>query len=368
MASLATRAWWSEHLSREEWNIGIVDQPAIDIIRRGFQRAPRWLQKSPDVMLADPSCTVIRDGQLLILAERMDYRSGRGEIWGAVLQSADEFENLRLQPWLTAATHLSYPFPFVGDDGRICLTVESAEAGSLFLWREQDNSWESSARIILEQPVVDATIWRGPDRWWLFCGLSNDNPNERLHLFHAQTLQGPWTAHRSNPVKIDLSSSRPAGPLFIVNGMLIRPAQDCSRTYGGAVVLNEICQLDLDGFHERGIRKLEPFTTEYPDGLHTFCPAGDFTLIDGKRWIYRKRELANRALRKYRSILRSRKSTTGAPYLTRNPGSWPYQELTTEIVTGYLDVANRDFEGTEVERTAYARQPRRIADRGARRR
>jgi hypothetical protein len=334
LVSLASRTWWSEHLSREEWNIGIVEQPASDIVRRGFLRSPQWMTKSSDVMLADPTCTILRDGRLLVLAEQMEYRTGRGEIWGAVLGSPDAFEGLRLRPWLTAATHLSYPFPFVGKDGRIYFTVENAEARKLSLWCEQEGGWGESGKAILEQPVVDATMWRGPDRWWLFCGLGNDSPNERLYLFHAEEPEGPWTAHRLNPVKSDASSSRPAGPLFLANGKLIRPAQDCSRTYGGAVVLNEVRQLDLHGFRESAIRRLEPFTPEYPDGLHTFCPAGDFTLIDGKRYINRKRELLDRAIRKYRSISRSRASQNGRRFASRMVPSWPYHQLTPDMENG----------------------------------
>jgi len=39
---------------------------------------------------------------------------------------------------------------------------------------------------------------------------------------------------------------------------------------------------DAHGFSESELRQLTP-DTEYPDGLHTVCAAGDMTVIDGKR-------------------------------------------------------------------------------------
>jgi hypothetical protein len=72
--------------------------------------------------------------------------------------------------------------------------------------------------------------------------------------------------------------------LFVVDGQLIRPAQDCSLTYGEAVVLNVVDQLDPLIFVEHPHRRLEPVSGPFPHGLHTFCPAGAVTLVDGKRW------------------------------------------------------------------------------------
>ena len=62
--------------------------------------------------------------------------------------------------------------------------------------------------------------------------------------------------HRLNPLKIDVTSSRPAGPLFERDGMLLRPAQDCSSTYGAAVVLHRIVELTPDRFQEQCLGRI----------------------------------------------------------------------------------------------------------------
>ena len=193
--------WWSERLYREEWNIGIVDQTAEEIVQHGFRSAPRWLPRAERAMQADPSCLPFEDGRLLLMAEHMDYRSGRGEIWSAVVPAGSKLDSLAFYPWLAGTCHLSYPFPFVDARGRRCLTVESAEADGLFLWREDGGKWILSGSILPDLPAIDATLWRDSERWWLFCGLRNDLPNERLYLYHAEKPEGPWSPHRANPVK-----------------------------------------------------------------------------------------------------------------------------------------------------------------------
>ena len=279
LARLCTR------FSREEWNLGFVHQSAADIARHGLTQPVRWLDGTgPWRMLADPLCYMQADGSCVVLAEQLNHWIGRGEIWRAVIRPGSDPGRAVFRPWMRSNIHLSYPFTLRDAGNRLCMMVESWEAGGLHLWCEREEGLALVGPVI-DRPVVDATPWRDQTGWWLFCTMQDDGPNERLHLFHADSLKGPWTPHPQNPVKVDAGSSRPAGPLFMADGKLIRPAQDCSRTYGGAVVLHEVTRLDHAGFQERVLRRLEPLAP-YPDGLHTICPAGDWTIIDGKRWSF----------------------------------------------------------------------------------
>jgi hypothetical protein len=295
---------------REEWNLGVVDQPAEDIVRRGIVAPIRWLPAlRPWKMLADPWCRGLTDGRRVILAERLDYWAGRGEIWAAVLGAGDDVTRARFALWMSAGCHLSYPVLGQDDSGALFLLVESWEARGLYLWRERPGapgSLHGPIGPLIARPAIDATIWRGPDLWWLFCTFKDDAPNARLHLFHSEDLEGPWTAHAANPVKDDPTSSRPAGPLFWCDGQLIRPAQDCSETYGGGVTLNAITRLDREGFSETPLRTLQPIDAEYPHGLHTLCPAGNVTIVDGKRWATQALDIPRRLLVGVRGKLRQR--------------------------------------------------------------
>ncbi len=118
----------------------------------------------------------------------------------------------------------------------------------------------------------------------MFTGDHADQDEAKLFVFHAADLHGPWMPHALNPVKCDLRSSRPAGTPFIgEDGALYRPAQDCSRVYGGAVAVNRVTRLTPHEFEEVITTHLRPdLEGPCPDGLHTLSAAGDLTLVDGK--------------------------------------------------------------------------------------
>jgi len=100
-----------------------------------------------------------------------------------------------------------------------------------------------------------------------------------------------------NPVKCDVRSSRPGGTPFVHDGALYRPAQDSSKSYGGALTINRITSLSQDEFREEPRVHLEPFRdSPYPDGLHTLSAAGSITVLDGKRMAFLPR-LSSRRLR-----------------------------------------------------------------------
>ena len=105
-----------------------------------------------------------------------------------------------------------------------------------------------------------------------------------LFVWHARNLEGPWEPHALNPVKADIRSSRPAGTPFVHGGMLYRPAQDCSRMYGGGIVINRVVRLTPTEFAEEPAATVEPFSeSPFRDGIHTLSGVGDLTLIDSKR-------------------------------------------------------------------------------------
>lgn len=269
----------------EIWNVGFIEQPADDIVSQGITGPVRWLPRLPRAtILADPSWRARPDGGSTWFAEFMDYRQPRGEIWSAEIEpngnpAAAQFQQAIVEPF-----HMSYPTPFVSDLGASRLTAEIWPADDTFIWTEHDGKWRRAGILFPGRPAVDPTLWRTKGYWWLFCTFRIEGPNDRLFLFHAKNLDGPWTPHKHNPVKVDAGSARPAGPIFRAGDKLIRPAQDCTQTYGGAVVLHEITRLDEEAFEERPVRRLDPIPGRYSAGLHTFCPAGDVTLIDGKTW------------------------------------------------------------------------------------
>ena len=106
-------------------------------------------------------------------------------------------------------------------------------------------------------------------------------------MLWADRLEGPWILHPANPIKMDVRSSRNGGSIFRVADQLIRPAQDCSRTYGGALILNRILECTPERYREEPIARLLPDELgPFPAGVHTLSCDGKTIWIDGKKFVF----------------------------------------------------------------------------------
>src|SRR3989442_14962308 len=169
--------------------------------------------------------------------------------------------------------------------GQVYCVSESWQSRRVFLYVFDDRArqWRSVRSLIEDFPAVDATILRHDGLWWLWCTNAEDEPDSKLFLWYAFDLFGPWKPHPGNPVKVDARSSRPAGRPFFFDGTLYRPAQDCSRTYGGGITINRVRQLSPIEFCEEPVVSLEPWDGRYRAGIHTLAGGDPLTVLDGKR-------------------------------------------------------------------------------------
>lgn len=266
-----------------EWCIGVIPRPVHHCLEHFDAREIRWCAPLPDGYLADPFGVQRADGTLLVLAERVLDREGRGTIVrieiGPDGTCSPPTEVLRLP------VHTSYPF-IVQHEGATYVVPEIGALGRVQLFRTDPSlkRLEPDRVLLPDFAGSDATLLRWSGRWWMFAGDRRDQDTTKLYVFHAPDLFGPWEPHAMNPVKCDLRSARPAGPPFVHDGELYRPAQDCSRTYGGGVAINRVVRLTPTEFHEETVRVLRPDPAgPWPDGLHTLAGIGDVTLVDGKR-------------------------------------------------------------------------------------
>ena len=157
----------------------------------------------------------------------------------------------------------------------------------LFRASEFPYRWEFDRVLLRDVNAVDATIAEISGRFWLFVNLVSvpgASSLDELHIFYADSPLGPWRPHQENPVKSDVRGARPAGRLFEKNDHWYRPAQDCSRTYGGAIVIHQIVKLDTTHFEEVEVSKLLPEWQSNLTGVHTINASGALTVIDAKRW------------------------------------------------------------------------------------
>lgn len=296
------------------WRPGIL-HVAIEDIVAGADLAcvpVTWLPAQPDFsFLADPF-GLWRDGKLHIFVEAYDYRDKHGVIRCLTYDGA--LNMLEEQTVLTAAHHLSYPLPVIEGD-EVYLLPEAHASGRLTLYRARrfPHVWEPVA-VVLDGPVVDASVVRHLGRWWMFYSL--DGPDLRamreLHVAVADRLEGPWLPHALNPVRNDIRAGRPGGQPVLVNNEVYLPVQDCAATYGAAVHLLRLDTLTDRTWRAEGVRTVRP--QDIPggwDGLHTLSACGPVTLIDVKRIDRSPRRAFINLQRRWRRLTRRRATPDG---------------------------------------------------------
>jgi hypothetical protein len=268
----------------EKWNIGLIDQPLTAFAlgnesSRNFKIS--WKPELPGHQyVADPFCMDSDDGPVF-LAEHYDYQTLCGTVYKTEVKSGNPGRPVQGLPDF----HHSYPFLFRDKDDWYCLP-ESYASGRITLYKMNRNGSlaEYFATILEDVEAVDPTMVYYTGRWWLFF---TNRPWSGTHLFlySAENLTGPWQPHPMNPVKTDIRSARPAGTPFISEGVLYRPGQDCSVSYGSRIAINKVTEISTSAFAEETTGFLEPDPDgPWPSGLHTVACAGDKTVVDGKTY------------------------------------------------------------------------------------
>jgi hypothetical protein len=272
-------------MDRRDWCVGY---------RRAHEEtAPGALSLAPstfhilplpaDRFYADPF--VFRhDGVTALFFEDFDHRTKRGAISHVLLDEAgghgDVVETLR-RPY-----HLSYPFVF-SHEGEVLMIPESSANGTIELYQAEGfpGPWRLRSILLEGVEAADTTPYFQPETglWWLFAAVTRfgSSSHDTLSLFSSERLEGPWRAHPANPVKFDPASSRPAGPMATVDGRLLRPAQDCTRSYGCGISWCEVEELTPRSFRERVVA--HQAAPRGWTGMHTYGRAAGFEVVDYER-------------------------------------------------------------------------------------
>ncbi|CAA2139141.1 hypothetical protein [Hyphomicrobium sp. ghe19] len=227
--------------------------------------------------LADPF-PIVSGGRSWLFCEEYPYATGRGII--SVIDLDDP--NGVARPIIEESHHLSYPMVFA-DGGRWWMIPESGASNRISLYRCEafPFKWTHEATLI-DVAASDPTLCRDQTGYWLIFTSceGTGSPSDRLCLYHAPTLHGPWRPWGQQPLAIDARTSRPAGHIVSVGGALYRPTQDCSRLYGGGIVWCQFC-LPLDRpFRQVEIAKLSPKDARSFRGAHTYNRSGNIEAID----------------------------------------------------------------------------------------
>ena len=200
------------------------------------------------LFVADPFMVKAGD-QWHMFVEVLNRETNQGDI--AVATSDDgvswRYQQLVLdEPW-----HLSYPSVFQWEDSWYMLP-QGDTGVHLYEAKQFPTDWKKVATLMPGDDLADPTLFRYDDSWWMFVGRSGTH--DRLQLFFADDLQGPWTEHSKSPIiNDDPDSARPGGKVVEFDGQLIRYAQDCAPKYGNQLRAFRITQLSRTEYAEQPI-------------------------------------------------------------------------------------------------------------------
>ncbi|MFC4166923.1 glucosamine inositolphosphorylceramide transferase family protein [Teichococcus aestuarii] len=272
-----------DKLTSENWAVGVTEVAPEELGRSRIMPGIRWtVPPSAEGYHADPFPWPGRLG--MALCEYFDHATGLGRL-RALRLGAEAGAVLAEELPVQVRGHLSYPFCWE-EDGRVFCTPEMAASRRQVIFElSPDAPPRAVATVAEEVEMADPTFFRHGGLCWLAYTDVSFGPHDNLCLMFAESLEGPWTPHPANPVKIDIRSSRPAGPLLAVGGRLLRPAQDCAASYGAALVVNEILECTPSSYREKPVAVLSPDPEgPFPHGLHTIAAMADGRfLVDGKR-------------------------------------------------------------------------------------
>ncbi len=301
-------AWFQARVSGDVYGIAVLDQPAAEFTKSRTLEVQRWLQiPASQGFIADPFFWPERPG--MILCETYFHRTGLGEL---TVLSVDAGAITRSEPMpLGLHGHLSYPSTW-SEDGRVFCLPEMAALRRQVLYELRPGVAPKPLCVINEGAgMADPTLMRVNGLYWIAYTDIDIGLYDNLCLLYAERLEGPWQAHTNNPVKIDPRSCRPGGTPFWVDGRLFRPAQDCSREYGGALVVNRIEACTPDEYREEPAATLLPDPDgPFPDGVHTLSFGNGRAVIDGKRISYHPLILLHKLFRRLKSRMARGDSAT----------------------------------------------------------
>ncbi len=238
------------------------------------------LVPSKDRFWADPF-PLYNNGRYFIFFEELDFKSDKGHI--SFLELDEQGDVIKIEKIIERPYHMSYPF-LLDWNKELYMVPETSGNKTIEVYKctQFPNKWEFVMNLMKNISAKDTTLFYHNDLWWLFTSIKSEHGNcSELHLFYSTDfLSNEWINHPQNPIVSDVRYERGAGSIFINNGKLYRPSQDCSGTYGRAVNFNEIVTLNTEDYKEIMTSRIEPFWDNTLIGTHTFNLAENFVVVD----------------------------------------------------------------------------------------
>ncbi len=236
-----------------------------------------------EMFWADPF-VVAENNKYFIFVEEFIYSKDKAHISVIELDERGQFN--RSHKIIEKPYHMSYPFTFkVGDTYYMIPETSQNRTIELYKCIDFPYNWEFDRNIMENITATDTTLFFYENTWWLFTTLDLTNGisgcSTELYLFYSDDIfSGHWESHPLNPVVSDESNARCAGKLFMKEGDIFRPSQDCSLRYGRGFNINRVTILNTHEYNETRVQEVKPEWNTKLKGTHTLNYDGGLTVID----------------------------------------------------------------------------------------
>ena len=243
-------------VNTNEWVVAIRKKSNAKLFEGNFDKFT-IVPNSLKYWYADPFLFTFDDEDYLFV-EMYDRKTAKGSIGVARIRNGRCGKFVKI---IETTYHLSYPFIFCDEKG-IHMVPESFSNEKVQMYKcvKFPYLWEEET-VISEECVVDSTRYVSENTEMWFATRFNspkERYNDNLSVLSAQS--GKFKILKSGLL------SRPAGNFILSDcGIIIRPSQDCTQTYGGGLVFNRVIVMDAENYEET------PFLKVYAPG----CNADD---------------------------------------------------------------------------------------------
>lgn len=264
-----------QKLAHYSWEIayGVFSER---IITNGLQGIELHVVNNPykNKWFADPFILEEDIDYIHFLVEEFDYAVGRGRIARIKVRKKDN-KIIECSIILDIPTHLSFPAIYQIDD-EVYVHPENSASRASYMYRYDRKSDKLVEPImVVDEPIVDAIIRKDNYVYRMYATRVPDPNGCVLHEYVAKSFFGPYK-HVSEDIFINNSARMAGNFMVLTNGQIVRPAQDCLRGYGNAVIMyvghQQICRVASNSYKYAGI--------------HTFNVYNGSFVIDYKKYDY----------------------------------------------------------------------------------
>ncbi len=270
------------------WDIGFVEKDLREVLSSD-RLDVHWMKHSyNDRWFADPYILKMTSSEIVLLVEELCYKTSKGRIAKLVVDR-NNYTLKDMKVLLDLNTHLSFPVIFK-KEGKVYILPENSQSGTwtIYQYIEADDRLEKIKKVS-NLPLTDATLFRAPDGTNYVLSTRMPNPNEGdLYVFKFDKESLEIDDEPVQVIPFEKNNARNAGDIFVANGKLYRPAQDCDGSYGKGIYIQE---LSYDSKSLFSFKDVKYFTSDYKRldmGYHTFNTKDSVIVIDGHGHRFKK--------------------------------------------------------------------------------